>query len=230
MKAVYFDTETTGIKTDKDRIIEIAAYEPEGNRTFERLVNPGIPIPSESTAITNITNEMVANSPTFKEAGPEFIDFCGEDAILIAHNLDSFDFPILRAECARNDLELPAWRTLDTLKWARKYRPDLPRHALQYLREVYGMEENNAHRALDDVKMMYGIFSQMFDDLPVETILELLSVQKKITHMPFGKHQGKPLSEVPKNYLKWLAGSGAFDKEENKPLKESLEKLDLLQV
>ena len=223
MNGIYFDTETTGIKTDKDRIIEIAAYDPAGKRTFERLVNPGIPIPEESIAICNITNEMVVNSPSFKAVGQEFIDFCGPDAVLIAHNLDSFDLPILRAECARNDLTLPAWRTLDTLKWARKYRPDLPRHALQYLREVYGMEENNAHRALDDVMIMHGIFAQMFDDLPIETILELLSVQRKITHMPFGKHQGKLLSKVPKDYLKWLARSGAFDKEENKPLKEALD-------
>ena len=230
MNAIYFDTETTGIKTDKDRIVEIAAFDPVNKRTFESLVNPGIPIPSESTAITHITNEMVADSPSFKEVGQEFINFCGEDAVLIAHNLDNFDLPILRAEYARNELTLPTWRTIDTLKWARKYRPDLPRHALQYLREVYGMEENNAHRALDDVKMMYGIFSRMFDDLPVETILELLSVNKKITHMPFGKHQGKPLSEVPKNYIKWLAGNGAFDKEENKPLKECFEELNLLQV
>lgn len=226
MTGIYFDTETTGIKTDKDLIIEIAAYDPINKRTFERFVNPGIPIPAESTAICHITNEMVANAPSFKQVGQEFIDFCGPDAILIAHNLDSFDFPILRAECARNNLTLPAWRTIDTLKWARKYRPDLPRHALQYLREVYGMESNNAHRALDDVMMMAGIFSQMIDDLSFETVLELLSVQQTLTHMPFGKHQGKPLSEVPKDYLKWLAGSGAFDKEENKVLKESLEKLN----
>ena len=230
MNAIYFDTETTGIKTDKDRITEIAAFDPKNDRTFEIFVNPGIPIPAESTAITNITDEMVAGSPSFKEVGQQFIDFCGPDAVLIAHNLTGFDMPILRAECARHDLTLPDWRTIDTLKWARKYRPDLPRHALQYLREAYGMPENNAHRALEDVRMMYAIFPQMFDYLPVETILELLSVQKKITHMPFGKHQGKPLSKVPKDYLKWLAGNGAFDKEENKPLKESLEKLELLPI
>lgn len=228
MTGIYFDTETTGIKTDKDLIIEIAAYDPITKRTFERFVNPGIPIPAESTAICHITDEMVANAPSFKQVGQEFIDFCGPDATLIAHNLDSFDLPILRAECARNHLTLPAWRTIDTLKWARKYRPDLPRHALQYLREVYGMESNNAHRALDDVMMIAGIFSLMIDDLSFETVLELLSVQQTLTHMPFGKHQGQPLSEVPKDYLKWLAGSGAFDKEENKVLKESLDKLNLI--
>ena len=185
-------------------------------------------IPGFLSPQSHLTNEMVADAPSFKEVAPKFIDFCGDDAVLIAHNLDSFDLPILTSECLRNEIELPKWLTLDTLKWARKYRRDLPRHALQYLREVYDFPANNAHRALDDVMMLYGIFSKMIDDLPIETVLELLSVQKELTHMPFGKHQGKPLSKVPKDYIKWLSGSGAFDKEENKPLKEVFEKLELL--
>ncbi len=228
MDPIYFDTETTGLKTDKDLIIEIAAYNPNTHQTFESLINPGIPLPEEATAISHITNEMVASAPPFKVVGEQFLTFCGNDCVLIAHNLESFDLPILTAECARSGLVLPKMRTLDTLKWARKYRPDLPKHSLQYLREVYEVEANNAHRALDDVKMLHAIFSVMIDDLPIETVLELLLVQKAITRMPFGKHQGKPLAEIPKDYLKWLSGSGALDKEENKSLKESLEKLALL--
>jgi DNA polymerase-3 subunit epsilon len=47
--------------------------------------------------------------------------------------------------------------------------------------------------------------------------------------MPFGKHQGKALSEIPKDYVAWLAKSGAFDKQENQELKENFEKLGLLE-
>ena len=65
----------------------------------------------------------------------------------------------------------------------------------------------------------------MIDDLSFETVLELLSHETRITHMPFGKHQGKPLSEIPKDYLRWLAESGALDKGENKLLKEALASL-----
>ncbi|MBS3904538.1 MAG: DUF3820 family protein [Simkania sp.] len=223
---IYFDTETTGTRPDKDRIIEIAAYDPVNERTFVHLINPGIPIPKEASAIHGITDDMVSEMPTFQEVGKDFIAFCGSEAILIAHNGDAFDKPFLEQECSRHSLLLPSWRFVDTLKWSRKYRPDLPRHALQHLREVYGVPANQAHRALDDVITLYKIFSQMIDDLPFPTVLDLLAAPAKaLDRMPFGKHQGKPLSEVPKDYIKWLAGSGAFDKPENAALKESLIRL-----
>ena len=47
--------------------------------------------------------------------------------------------------------------------------------------------------------------------------------------MPFGKHQGKPLKQVPKDYIRWLAESGAFEKPGNEELKLSLEKLGMLE-
>ena len=226
MKAYYFDTETTGTRPDKDRIIEIAAYDPVEDRSFVSLINPGMPIPPDASAIHGITNEMVETAPTFNEVGQKFVEFCGADAVLIAHNGDAFDKPFLEQEFTRNSLFLPKWPFIDTLKWSRKYRPDLPRHSLQHLREVYGIPANQAHRALDDVITLYKIFSQMIDDLSHATILELLAApQKPSDRMPFGKHQGKPLSEVPKDYVKWLAGSGAFDKAENAALKESFVKL-----
>ena len=46
--------------------------------------------------------------------------------------------------------------------------------------------------------------------------------------MPFGKHTGKKLTEVPKNYLLWLKGNDVLEKEENKALKGALEKLNLI--
>lgn len=222
---IYYDTETTGVKSDKDRIIEIAAYDPSNNRTFCQFVNPGMPIPPEASSIHHITDDMVASSPSFLEVGQAFIDFCGPDAVLIAHNNDGFDRHFLDQECKRNQLSLPAWPQVDSLKWSRKYRPDLPRHSLQFLREVYGIPPNQAHRALDDVIVLHNIFSQMIDDLPIETVIELLSSSVQITKMPFGKHQGTPLSQIPKSYVKWLSQSGAFDKPDNKDLFLSFEKL-----
>ncbi len=174
-RAIYYDTETTGVKNDKDRIIEIAAYDPIENRSFVKFVNPQIPIPLEATAIHHITDEMVASAGTFKEVGAEFFDFCGADAVLIAHNNDAFDKLFLEAEAKRHGLTIPAWPYVDTLKWSRKYRSDLPRHTLQYLRETYGIAANSAHRALDDVMVLFQVFSQMIDDIPIEKVIEMLS-------------------------------------------------------
>lgn len=228
MKAIYYDTETTGTRPDKDRIIEIAAFDPQENRTFVQFVNPGIPIPAESTAISKITDEMVATAPSFEIVGQNFIEFCGKEAILIAHNNDAFDQLFLQHEATRSGLVLPIWKYIDTLKWSRKYRSDLPRHSLQALRETFGITANQAHRALDDVKILHQVFSLMIDDLPFETILTLLSQTSTPTRMPFGKYQGRELSAVPADYVRWMKENGAFDRAENKALKECFEKLGVL--
>jgi DNA polymerase III subunit epsilon len=228
LRAIYYDTETTGIKPDKDRIVEIAAFDPERNRRFEKFVNPGCPIPPDAIAIHHITNEMVASAPTFAQVGAEFIEFCEGEAVLIAHNNDSFDFPFLRFEYERHALKMPSWKSLDSLKWARRYRPDLPRHTLQFLREIYGIEANNAHRAMDDVIVLHKLFSFLIDDLSIEDAYQLLNTPFSIQRMPFGKHSGQPLSEIPHSYVKWLASNGVFDKQENQELKENFQRLGLL--
>ena len=228
MRFIYFDLETTGIKTQVDKIVEIAAYDPVKNKEKSWLVNPGCPIPPEASAIHNITDDMVKDSPTFAEVAKEFIEFTQGDVALVAHNGLSFDKPFLESELKRAEIEVPQWKHVDTLLWARKYRPDLPRHTLQNLREVYGIEANNAHRALDDVIIMHKVFSYMIDDLSEEMVYKLISIRPKVTTMPFGKHQGKDLEKVPKDYLSWLHQNGALDKPDNLMLKKALEKKGLL--
>lgn len=231
LRTIYYDTETTGLRADKDRIIEIAAYDPVSELSFVRLINPGMPIPREASAVHKITDEMVANSPGFSEIGAEFVEFCKGDVVLIAHNNDAFDLQFLKQEFGRNQMTLPDWKFLDTLKWARRYRPDLPRHTLQFLREIYGIAANNAHRALDDVIVLHRVFSSMTDDLPIEKLYEIMNrpqTTQEISRMPFGKFQGKSLDQVPRDYVTWLAGSGAFEKSENQQLKAAFEKLGVL--
>jgi len=230
LRPIYYDTETTGIKAERDRIIEIAAFDPVNDKTFERLINPGIPIPAEATAIHGITDAMVKEAPSFGEVALELIAFCEGESVLIAHNNDGFDKHFLEHEGKRHAVEWPDWKMLDSLKWARKYRPDLPRHSLQFLRQIYGVEENNAHRALDDVMVLYQVFNTMIDDLSLETVVQLMgnAVETLPEVMPFGKHQGKPFSEVPSHYLKWLKEQGAFDKPENAQLKTALSKAGIL--
>lgn len=228
MRAIYYDTETTGLRAKNDRVIELAAYDPERDKSFETLIHPGMPIPPDSSAIHGITDADVKDAPSFKEITAKFLEFCEGDVVLIAHNNDAFDIHFLRAEFERSEVSLPDWKFLDSLKWARRYRPDLPRHTLQSLREVYGISENRAHRALDDVIVLEKVFRSMIDDLTIEQAYNLMNKPRPIHHMPFGKYQGKPLKEVPKDYLVWLKGSGAFDKPENLELKNSFELLGVL--
>lgn len=228
VRPIFYDTETTGVRAENDRIVEIAAFDPLLNRTFSQLVHPGCSIPAEATAIHRITNEMVAEAPSFAKVAEEFIQFCEGDVILLAHNNDTFDFHFLRHEFARNQLILPPWRFIDTLKWSRRYRSDLPRHTLQFLREHYAIPANNAHRALDDVIVLHRVFSMMTDDLAIEEIYALLNRPRPIQHMPFGKHQGVPLKQVPRDYVLWLSTSGSLDKPENQELKKTFEQLGLL--
>jgi len=227
-RAIYYDTETTGVKSDTCRIIELAAYDEGTGRTFCSFINPGCPIPPDATAISHITDEMVKDAPPFREVAMQFMEFCDGDVILIAHNNDAFDQPFLENEFKRAGLDFPKWKFLDSLKWARKYRTDLPRHGLQFLREAYGIEANQAHRALDDVIVLKEIFQRMVDDLPLETISNLLSIRQAITRMPFGKYAGKPLADVPKDYVRWLMSNGALDSKENAALKEEFTKLALI--
>lgn len=228
LRPIYYDTETTGLKADRDRIVEIAAYDPVRDQSFCKLINPLCPIPSEASAVHHITDDMVADAPTFDVIGHEFIEFCGTDSVLIAHNNDAFDIHFLRWEFQRASIPMPSWTFLDSLKWARRYRSDLPKHTLQFLREIYCIPANNAHRALDDVIVLHRVFSLMIDDLPLEKVLELMQKPTVITHMPFGKHQGQLLKDVPSSYVKWLKENGALDKPENKELLESFIKVGVL--
>ncbi|MGR3951739.1 MAG: exonuclease domain-containing protein [Chlamydia sp.] len=187
LRPIFFDLETTGVRPDRDRIIEIAAIDPYQNRTFQTLINPLMPIPLESQEIHGINDDMVKLAPIFASAAKEFIQFCKGAIVLIAHNGETFDIPFLSAEFTRHNLTLPEnWAFIDSLKWARKYRKDLPRHSLQYLRQIFGISENRAHRALDDVQVLYKVFSLLVDDLEYDEILErvgghssLASFQKK---------------------------------------------------
>lgn len=232
LRPIYYDTETTGISPQNDRVVEIAMYDPVNQKEFVSFINPGRAIPAEATAIHHITNEMVADAPSWADLIPKMVDFCSGNSCLVAHNNDSFDVHFLQMEFRVAGVEMPQWKFLDTLKWARKYRKDLPRHSLQFLREIYGIAENNAHRALDDVVVLHQLFSKMIDDLPFEVAYDLMQKESAreriITHMPFGKHKGVLLAEVPKNYLKWLNESGALDKPENTDLKNKLNELGVL--
>lgn len=102
-----FDLETTGIKVTSDRIVEIAIVKihVDGKEEKRRwIVNPEMNIPKEVIEIHGITNEMVANAPTFKQIGPEIVQFIGS-ADLGGYNCNRFDVPLFMEECMRCELD-----------------------------------------------------------------------------------------------------------------------------
>jgi DNA polymerase III subunit epsilon len=228
-RPIYFDTETTGISPAQDKIIEIAAYDSASNESFSSLINPHCIVPPEAIRVHGITQEMVDSAPEAKDVFQDFYAFCEGKSALIAHNNEAFDRPFLERAFASVQIEIPeTWVFIDTLKWARRYRPDLPKHTLQYLREVHCIEANQAHRALDDVIILHKVFSAMIDDLPLWKVHEMLSAPRILSQMPFGKHKDKPLEMVPKDYIRWLHENGVFDKRGNEELKLSFQHLGIL--
>ena len=104
---VFFDLETTGVQVAKDRIVEISVFKvyPNGNKESKTwLVNPTVPIPKETTAVHGITNEKVANEPTFKELANEIKQMM-EGCDLAGYNSNKFDIPLLAEEFLRVEVD-----------------------------------------------------------------------------------------------------------------------------
>lgn len=103
----FFDLETTGINITNDRIIEIAVIKLMPNGEVQKktnLINPGISISAESTAIHGISNEDVKGKPTFKEVAKEYAKFM-EGADLSGFNILKFDVPMLVEEFLRVEVD-----------------------------------------------------------------------------------------------------------------------------
>jgi len=109
---ITFDLESTGVNTDTDRIVQIAAKKrfPDGTEEVKNiLINPEIPIPIEASDVHGITDEMVKDSPTFKQLAVSMHKwFEGSD--LCGFNSDSYDVLLLSAEMERAGVEFFTWQ------------------------------------------------------------------------------------------------------------------------
>ena len=100
---VFFDLETTGVQVAKDRIVEISILKvfPNGNKESKTwLVNPTIPIPEITTAIHGISDEKIANEPTFDQLAVEISELI-HNCDLAGFNSNKFDIPLLAEEFLR---------------------------------------------------------------------------------------------------------------------------------
>ena len=157
---VVVDVETTGWLADSASITEIGAVRlarDQPAREFSALVNPGTPIPPDITALTAITDDMVAGAPPIGEVLPRFIDFA-RGSVIVAHNAP-FDLGFLTAACANAGIEWPSCAVVDTAVLARLLLTPgaVPDHKLTTLAGYFGTGTNPCHRALADARATAGV-------------------------------------------------------------------------
>lgn len=156
---VVFDLETTGLNRAEDKIIEIGAVlVVDGilKETFQTFVNPGMHIPEAASKVNNIYDSDVQGAPNIETAMSDFYLFT-RGATLVGHNAEDYDAIFVKrigGELGfRFDNEI-----IDTLTLSRRVLPTLRRYKLDTLCEHYGINNENAHRALDDAVATAKVF------------------------------------------------------------------------
>ncbi|WP_375703187.1 DNA polymerase III subunit epsilon [Bartonella sp. AD13SXNS] len=166
MREIIFDTETTGLDKEKDRIIEIGCVEMVDRyltgRQFHVYLNPeGVIIPDEVVAIHGLTNERLKNEKSFSDIVDEFLEFIN-GATMIAHNA-SFDIGFINAELKRvNKPLISVDNILDTLAMARRKFPMGP-NSLDILCKRFGID--NSHRVLHGALLDAEILADVYIEL-----------------------------------------------------------------
>ena len=162
---VGFDLETTGLDAKRDRITEIGAVKIKNfavKETFNTFVNPEKKIPPRVSELTGITDEMVKDAPSEKEALEQFMAFCGSD-VLIAHNAQ-FDAGFLRV-CAARTGKTFDFTYFDTIPMAKTLYPNIKNYKLDTLVKHLKLSDFNHHRACDDARILADCFIKMSEEL-----------------------------------------------------------------
>ena len=222
----FFDLETTGINITTDRIVEIAIFKvfPNGNKESKTwLVNPTIPIPAVTTAVHGITDEKVANEPTFAELASTVYNMI-KDSDLAGFNSDRFDIPLLAEELLRAgvDFDMKNRVSVDIQTIFHKKEERTLSAAYKF---YCGETLENAHSAEADTMATYEILKSQFDrydDLPqdMKSLSEYTTRKKAVDFagfiiidkdgeeaFSFGKHKGKKVDDILENepgYFSWI--------------------------
>ena len=157
---VVFDLETTGISTLKDEVVEISAVKVVGGEVadeFSTLVNPCMHIPFYASDVNGITDDMVADAPTFDKALEDFLEFAG-DHVLVGHNIHTFDMKFICRDALKFFGKTIGNDYVDTLQIAQACLPGLHHYKLTDLALHYGIDSDGAHRALNDCRMNQKVF------------------------------------------------------------------------
>lgn len=222
----FFDLETTGTDVAKDRIVEISVLKifPNGNKESKTwLVNPEMVIPANVIAIHGITNEKVANEPTFKDLSRTIYNMI-KDSDLAGYNSDRFDIPLLAEEMLRAEIDFDMKNrvAVDVQTIFHKMEKRTLGAAYKFYCDKT-LEE--AHSAEADTLATYEVLkSQLERYEELENDVKQLSEFTRRKHsvdfagyivynkegeeiFSFGKHKGKKVEEVMEKepgYFGWL--------------------------
>ncbi|GLB53203.1 DNA polymerase III subunit epsilon [Neptunitalea chrysea] len=223
----FFDLETTGTDITKDRIVEISILKvfPNGNKESKTwLVNPEMPIPSQVTLVHGITDEKVANEPTFKELAKTVYAMI-KDSDLGGYNSDRFDIPLLAEEMLRADVDFDMKNMLPVDVQTIFHK--MEQRTLKAAYKFYcGKNLEDAHSAAADTNATYEVLKAQLDrysdDLEnnVKSLSEFTKRRNSADFagfiaynkngeevFSFGKHKGKKVEDVldsEPGYFGWI--------------------------
>ena len=181
---VCFDIETTGLKVTTEAITEIGAVVLKNGQitdTFQTFVNPHRRLTPEIIGLTGITDAMLADAPSLKEALTAFLKFV-DGRPLAAHNAP-FDISFIRAGCKKVGLPFePTY--IDTLILAQNLLPELHKYKLDIVAEHLDLPAFNHHRASDDAGMvgymLIPFFERMRNELHIDHIQQINGEMAKL--------------------------------------------------
>ena len=237
----FIDLETTGVNLSTDRIVEIAIIKllPDETRQVKRkLINPQIPITQASSDIHGVTNEMVKDAPTFRQAANEIKQFL-ENCDLGGYNSNRFDIPMLMEEFLRAemDVDLTDRRLVDVQHIFYSMEP----RTLTAAYKFYCQKDLvNAHSAEADIEATVEVLEaqlQKYDQLgnSLDSIFSVIGEERIVDYarrfsfdeqgieiFNFGKYKGKAVAEILRvepQYYDWMM-KGDFPLHTKKKLTE----------
>lgn len=176
---IAVDTETTGKYPIESEICEIAAVKWRDGKIvseYQQLIKPSRPMSETVIKIHNITNEMVATSPSLTEVLLPFCEFISDGYVLAHHAPFDMGFLTYAMEICRHTL--PCYPAVCTSLLSRKIIPESPNHRLQTLIRHLDLNKGQAHRALDDAKACLQVAIQCFERMPAgTTVQDIVSCQ-----------------------------------------------------
>ena len=219
------DLECTGMNLSSDRIVEIAIVKimPDGKKMMKRkLINPEIPIQAAISEIHGITDEMVKDAPTFRQAANEIRQFI-DNADLAGYNSNRFDIPMLVEEFLRVSLDLD-FRNRKLLDVQKIFHMMEQRTLTAAYKFYCNGNLENAHSAEADAEATWEVLQSQVERYPqlgltIESILKCIGEDNTVDFarrmimengrevFNFGKHKGRVVTDVLKaepQYYDWM--------------------------